>query len=265
MSRTDPEAVAALFEETERVLAEERKRMDEEREAMEAFRETVREISPEKALTSESRPALQVRTGSETTSFDSIRAAYESTFMAVDHHEEDYDETYIESVTEEFGPDMAVLLATGTEFTVQHKRVLLSGINQAVERRESVFEELQTEMRSIREAAPVLVSIATELTRMENDIDGTVSPDVLDAYEMRLNVLLDKCNQLLVERQSTVVTQRRKLSLPLDAVDVPEYVYSRADFEATYPVLSTLATLTAALETLGLADTNRELSPPVSD
>lgn len=78
----------------------------------------------------------------------------------------------------------------------------------------------------------------------------TVSPDVLDAYQMRLEVLLEKCNHLLVERQSTVVTQRRKLSLPVDAVDVPEYVYSRADFEATYPVLSTLATLTAKLEAL---------------
>jgi len=140
VSRTDPETIAALFEEAERALAEERTRTDEERQAMEAFAAAVRNISPTVAPTRESHQALQVRAGSNTTAFDSIRAAYRSTFMAVAHYEEDYDETYVESITEEFGPDVAVLLATGMEFTEFEENA--PGLDPGVESDNSLYKPL---------------------------------------------------------------------------------------------------------------------------
>ena len=64
---------------------------------------------------------------------------------------------------------------------------------------------------------------------------------MLDAYSARLDVLESNCQRLLDNRQSTLVEQRRKLSLPIGDPDVPRYLYQSGSISGTYPMLSMTA------------------------
>lgn len=61
--------------------------------------------------------AATARQGREPGNLPRVRRAYVETVMAVDHHDDEYDETLAESVAEEFGPEIGSLLVFGRSFT----------------------------------------------------------------------------------------------------------------------------------------------------
>jgi len=67
----------------------------------------------------------------------------------------------------------------------------------------------------------------------------------LDAYRSRLAVLQDQCEALAETRQEVIADHRRQMALGRDSPDIQEYLYQ--NFEASYPVLSALASLSGRI------------------
>lgn len=245
----DPAALEARFDVAEQAVTTERRRVAAERDALRRFSEHVENTRSPRSRPSPTVPAMDLRRESDD-SLQRIREAYERTFMAVSHYEEDYDETYAENVLEEFGPNIATVLLYGDQFTAACKRALEGSLSQSITKRERLLEALDDEQESVAEARGALVTLADELVEISRSVRTECPAGMLDAHDARIGVLVEKSEQLLNERQATVVSQRRSLTLPIDQADVPTYVYHDTDIETDYPILDTLADCVGTLETL---------------
>ncbi|PSP27822.1 hypothetical protein BRC65_03950 [Halobacteriales archaeon QH_2_65_14] len=245
MSGVNVDAIASRFERASEEVTEERRQVVDERNALAAFAEQVRGMDLPQ-VQSRGVPAGLTRCGSGDGT-EAVRDAYESTVMAVPHYETEYGESYERHLAEEFGPNVASMLIGGQSFRDRHRELLLQAVSTSRERREQLIEVLRTEEQSLSETTPVLLSVAEDLVGMTGGVE-TRDADLLDAYARRLDVLEENCTRTLERRQSTLVHQRRDLGLSLDAFDLPTYLY--AEFDVTYPVVSTIADLLDRLERL---------------
>ena len=254
-------------------LRRERRRTQDELEALEAFERRVRSIdattgSP--ALAGSRRTAgvgvgVGMDVGTEAGAgagprlspsavsdggLDRVRDAYEATVMDVSHYAEEYDDTYRRSLAEEFSPDLAAALVDGTTFDGRCKRAVLSAIAESKSARESFLSEIDAEREAIERAAETLSEIAEELEELSAVPFAERSFGALDAYRSRIGVLEDKCEAVSDRRQTTVFEQRRTRRLPADATDMAAYFYQELDVE--YPVMSAVAYLLEELTGLRL-------------
>jgi hypothetical protein len=246
----DPAAVEARFDTVEQAVSKERRRVVDEREALQTFTQRVRDSETAQPTPGDSEPAVALSTGGSSATLATVRQAYEATFMSVSHYEEDYGEAYAQSIAAEFGPDIAVALCSGAHLTRAHKQALLGAVDSAVQRRELLADVLGDEQDSLTEARETLCPLTEELAEIRHSLEANRAVGLLDAHDARLDVLAEKCDRLLERRQSAIVTQRRTLTLPVDEPDVPSYVYHSVDVDPTYPVLATLADCTETIDAL---------------
>lgn len=246
----DPAAVEARFDTVEQAATEERRRVVDEREALQTFAQRVRDSETTQPTPGNSAPAVALSTGGSSTTLATVREAYEATFMSVPHYDEDYGEPYAQSLVAEFGPNIAAALVGDGQLTRAHKRALLGAVDDAVQRRELLGDVLGDEQDSLREARETLCPLAEELGEISRSTGPNCPRGMLDAHDARLTVLAEKCDRLLDGRQSAIVAQRRTLTLPVDKPDIPSYVYNDVAIESTYPVLATLAECTETVEAL---------------
>jgi hypothetical protein len=235
-----------LFETARRRLRTERRRTVDEREAFRAFESHVRKLDGQQTTTQPS-VSTQMAVASGPHGITAVQNAYESTVMAVPHYEDDYDESFEEHITGEFGPEIATLVTQTSALGPQSKRTLLGAAAQAQDKREALVDALDAEKESFSPASRELLSVADELQEYEEATVRDASFGTLDAYRLRLSVLEETCEEIVETRQDALVRQRRTLSLPLDGPDVPTYVYQ--DLETTYPIVSTAATVLDRIET----------------
>jgi len=250
MSVVDPAAFGEQFELAEEAVRTERRRLADELGALTKFRECVRDAEPHREAALNTTAIRPVSTGSERGSLEEIRDAYASTFMAVSHYEEDYGESFETSVTEEFGPDVAAILTRSEKLTRTQKRVVARTVTASIESRTAIYEQLDAELSSVHAARETLVPLADELSEIDSAVRSGPSVEMLDAYDARLNVLESKCQRLLDTRQSTLVEQRRNLSLPTGDPDVPRYLYRSEPVNGSYPVLNLTADCVHLLESV---------------
>lgn len=236
-SLIDPEGFREQFESAEDVIRRECRRLDDETAAFASFGEIVQNVEPTRTALAET-PSVRGRVVSTTDCLEELRAGYASTVMSVPHYEEEYDESFAENVTEEFGPDIASVLARGDRLTETHKELLAAAVGTAVEKRTLLHEKLKAEQRSIQTTRETLLPVAGELTDLDETELAECTADVVDAYDARLDVLERKCEEVIDHRQSAIVTQRRELSLPVSEPDLPTYLYQSAPVDGTYPVLN---------------------------
>lgn len=176
-----------------------------------------------------------------------LKHTYQSTVMAVPHYEAEYDEPYAEHVRNELGPDAAALLTSGGVFERHHKQVVIAAANDARSRRSQLLSALDRERESLTELSEQVCAVATDVARLES-ADFDAEPSVLDGYQSRVGVLEARCHDLIDRRQSTLVSQRRSMSLSLGGPDVATCVYS--DLDVDYPVVATLTDLLERLTDL---------------
>jgi uncharacterized coiled-coil protein SlyX len=246
----DPAAIETRFDRVTDAVAEERRRVTDELDALRTFAEHVEDSEPKQAQPANVAPAVELSTGGAGDTLETVRRAYESTFMSVPHYDDDYGEQYARSLAAEFGPGMAGALVEGSQFTPACKKALLGAVSEAVTRREQLADALTDEQSSVAEARHALVALAEELVEIYRSTQASQPVGILDAHDARLGVLAEKCDRLLDQRQATIVEQRRSLTLPIDEFDIPSYVYSDIDTETRYPVLGALAECTETLDEL---------------
>jgi len=243
MGPRDQTDVEALFEAANRQVGRERERTAAELAALESFESELRDIQPKRETdptpTAGSAGVAVVSTGRSTREgVRAVRDAYESTVMAVPHYAEEYDDTYVESLAGEFGPDVATAL-TRAAFDDRCKRATLSAAAESQAQRERFLGVLEAEREALASTRTALTDVLEELGTYRERTLADEPFETLDAYHARLAVLADHCEELAAARQSTLGDRRRTLWLPVDGPDFARYVYRPLD--ADYPALSAVA------------------------
>ena len=239
--RGDDGRLAAAVDE----LRLERRRTADELEALREFEDRVRAIPSEQNAFGDRRFA-GVATTVETTGLDRVREAYKATLMSAPHYLEEYDDSYVESLAEEFSADLASALTDGTEFNERCKQTLLSSISNSQSARESLLGVIDRERESVLQAEGDLASLSAECAEIRSIRFERKQFGTLDAYRARLGVMADKCERVSDRRQDAIFDQRRIRWLPSDVTDVTMYFYR--DLDVDYPVISAVADLSDSIQ-----------------
>lgn len=222
-------------------LRRERRRITDELEALEAFADRVRSFPTERHSPQKRQPVGITADSGGTTGLQRVREAYESTLMSVPHYVEEYDDTYAESLAEEFSPDIASALTDGTVFNNQCKQTLLSAVETSRSARDSLIDVVDRERKSVVEAKSELENLAAECGELATVEFERLRFGTLDAHRARLQVMKDNCEALSTRRQDAIFDQRRIQRIPADVPDVTVYFYQGLGVD--YPVMSLVAEL----------------------
>lgn len=267
MSRTERVGTGPTDETFESVydaLETERRRTEAERRAFDAFADRVADVQPSgarrgsdpdrggtAAASAIAAPELTfVSAPSAAASpLEAVRTAYEETVMSLPFYEEEYGDTYDESLREEFGPDVAAALTQRSAFSPTVKRVLLAKAEEARSERELLLESCERERKSIEDAADALLPVAEGLRSLEAIGFDAAEPSALDAYGARLSALRDTCERVAAARQATIREHRATYGRATDTLDLCEYLYQ--PLPSTFPVLNACGALTRRIEDCG--------------
>lgn len=260
--RTQAEAsdgvdLTTLFTMAREQVSQERRRTASERDAFHAFTQTVADIPPQSQTTHTGAPVMQATTTHRNADASTeIETAYRETVMNVSHYSDEYDESYEEHVSKEFSSNIAAVLTGDASFETRHKRAVIGATTTAAERRDDLVVELDAELASLDRTTETIRSIEAEVSDVERTAVSELRFGSLEGYYTRMETLEDKCTKLLDERQSTLVRQRRRISLPMDAPDIAIYAYQQ--LPVNYPVVSTIADLLDRIEAVK-SDINRAI------
>ncbi|WP_135827447.1 DUF7260 family protein [Halorussus halobius] len=223
-------------------LTDERRRTRAERDAFESFRSRVDRISaspPEPGRNVP--PTVRGSPGRSGDGAAAVRDAYEATVMATPHYEADYGDEYAESVTVEFGRELAEALARADATTPVLKRRLLHAAERATDRRDRFLDVLDAERATLDEAERALAGVDDDLTAVGSRPLADCSPRELDRLADDLDHLAARCEDLAASRQTELRRQRRTIDVPTADRNLQAYLYRTLD--VTHPVLASVATL----------------------
>lgn len=211
------------------VLDTEQTELSAEQRGLEAFLQRLHAIDPV-----EQSPAPVGAREQQSTAdpVATLREAYADTVLDVDHYESVYDESLVENVSIEFGPDYAALFHTDTKvsFSPPLKQSLVAATEQAVDERESLDRAVRLERESVRE-------YRNRLRGILDTLDSTVVPEwYRDTFEADVAALLD-------ERQQQLHSSVHRFGTH----DFCAYMYEEQLW--TYPVLTSLARLQESVDT----------------
>ncbi|WP_336135181.1 DUF7260 family protein [Natronomonas amylolytica] len=208
----------------ERIAAEKRG-LQREREAFEAFRASV--------------SRTQTTTDEGGTRTGTLLEAYRETVMSTPDFEAAYDEPVSESLETEFTPSLAESLQEDEPVTQQFKRDLLVATNAAIEPRTGFIRVLEAEHESIRTVRETVLDIEDTLRELPAcsfrrlQFDRFV--DVWETYEHAV----ERCDRRSEQRQRHIANQRAIDGADVEAHALNEYLYD--DLETEFPALRALA------------------------
>ena len=214
----------------------ERDRVAAELAAFERFGERVRAFSPRSTASAEAFADGPVVARSSTdppdarSDIERIRQMYRETAMAVDHFEEDYDETLGEHARAELGPDAGGALAEGRDLTPGLRRVLAERAAAAATQRRDLLDRLDEEERTLAEDDRSFVAALSESRELVNGVGESSDFGDLEARWRRLETLEEHV------RERTVTRSRR---LADAGAQIPTYLYD--SFPVPDPVLADAA------------------------
>jgi hypothetical protein len=233
-----------MIADARRTVRRERRRTIDEREALAAFANRVSELSVDDVKTGV-QVGARFATANTTSAVAAVRQAYEQTVMAVPHYQLEYNETYVESLTAEFGPNIAAA-ATGPRLTNAARAGLVDAAKSARADRARFVEALNTEDQGLREADERLGELLAEAAELDTEPLTQLDFGSLDAIRARICVLEQHTNTVAKTRQTALHDQHEDLCLSLAGVTLPEYVYQTCDTQ--YPVLSQVARTASVLK-----------------
>lgn len=220
-------------------LQSEQRAVTEESEAFGAFLDRTEAVPPEQPT-----PTARVRGIDHcggVSGLGTVREAYEGTVMAVSHYDEEYGDTYPESVVAEFGPEIGAALIDGRWFQAHLKRATIAKARQCRDERERLLETLEIESESITSVGEELRSIGVELREFGSDPPSERNYGALEAEWRRLDVLATDLDRVATTRQRAIIRERREFTIPSSAPDIPTYLYR--EFDDDYPLLGLCAEL----------------------
>ena len=177
-----------------------------------------------------------------------LQEAYESTVMSVSHFSEDYDETFYENLTAEFGAELAAMIYHAEHIDEQCKSAVESLSITAIHERENLAETIQAEQEAIDTISSQLHDIAVEIDSLSTIRFAAKDFGGLEAFWTRLQTLEDKCDTIAKERQETIRSHDRTLGTLNSETCLSYYLYK--DLPEAYPILASIGILGIKLTAL---------------
>lgn len=246
MTRTDTrggEPFADYVEAAREAVERERGVVTTEVEAFEAFRRRLRAADADTAATDAAAAGGLPSTASVGTVAghggsarrdDRVRAAYQATVMDTPHYDDEYGDTFPESVGAEFGPELAVAFAADRPLTSVLKRQAVAAARDAETRRDRLLSSLSDERDALDAAGTALGEVRQDLVSVRSRPFYDCDRRELDALAGDLDDLEARCGALARRRQAGDLDPGR-LAFPVSDATLPEYLYG--SLPATYPVL----------------------------
>lgn len=218
------EYVLAPLTTAARLVERERREVEAERDAFDAFRERLAGIDPEPA-TPPDRPT-RLASGTSTTKTERVRAAYRETVLDTPHFEDAYGESLVEHLANEFGDAIAdgVRDSSSVTLTAPYKQALAARTARAVREREDFLDTLAGEANSVENAR-------ADLSDAFDALDSTIVP------EYHRESFAEQLDAVAARRQRTI--QGRESVPHFDEHSLCTYLYD--DEPWTYPVLTAVA------------------------
>lgn len=226
-----------------------------EKAAFERFRTRVSKITPRrKPAATETTTAtpqgtvLQQSATHDRPTLARIRRAYRETVMATDHYDAEYGDTYTESLTVEFGRDVAALLDGAGDFSPAIKDQLLTTISNAIDRRRAARANFHRERDALERAREVLDGLWEDVVAIESRPFPECTDDELTLLRDDLVDLGRRCDELVASRQTGELHTRAMRRDVAQRDTAPDYLY--ASLDVTYPVLHEAAIVSTRLNDL---------------
>lgn len=229
----------------ERRVSEETDTLSAEQEALGAFHNRLQNRAPLPVKTS--KEATPGGVASQSIPVENIVIdAYQETFMKLPHYDAEYGESAIESIREEFGEEVAALVASRSGIAHDTAaRAALEGITKReviLERLAVEEDQIQTMQTEFGELHNRLDSIQmSDSTRSEPKLDHQL--DHTDECE-QLDGIEDTCEALLADRQR--VLREHDAQLSHNEFGLADFLYH--PLEVDFPVLATLGTICNRLD-----------------
>ncbi len=233
---------------TEDAIETEVRRTRSEARAFKNFTAKVRELDSQTPTEGTAGTMVQTVTVSRPGTQRRLREAYETTVMNVPHYEEDYGDSFQESFTAEFGEPISKAVMQGSSVDDRQQQLLLAKSREARRDRLEFADVLETERESVRKLSKRVWNFTAEMEILQEEAAAAATFGSYDAIRNRLLTIESSCESLIASRQETLTGQRSNLSLPVEAPDVPTYLY--ADLEITYPLLASIADIISVGKTL---------------
>ncbi|WP_424004359.1 DUF7260 family protein [Haloarcula salina] len=210
------------------VLAREQTELAAEREALDDFLTRLDRIDPVEQRTV---PVGSPPERADTAPVVALRDAYSETVLSVEHFETVYDETLVENVAIEFGPDYAAVFhpESNVQFSPPVKRSLVAATEQAIDERESLERAVKLEQRAI-------TSYRERIQCLLDTLDSTVVP------EWYRETFRETATGILSERQEELHSSVHRF----DTMDFCSYMYEEQLW--THPVLTSVARLQESVD-----------------
>lgn len=227
----------------------EREQLKTEQSAFEQFAKRMAALSPNEHPTrTGSDPPLSVpNTGltavvdemnhrtagstTETVTVESVRSAYCETVMAVPHHENEYDESFVENLEAELGPTLARRVVEGDILTPPLQTAILNQTRQARQQRIDLVGYAETEYEALVEARRQLRQMHETATAIKENLYPRPVRELVQSWD-RLEAVEIDCETLLRERQNDIQTGGGTISM----WSAQRYFYQ--PFQWEHPVLS---------------------------
>ena len=198
------------------------------------------EVSTQTLVTSETPERAESQ-------LERVRSAYRDTVMSVPHYDEDYGDSFPESLAEEFGPKIAAAVLTSDQLTFHLRNQLIDATHEIRESRHTLLQGLETERTALE-------AVNKNLTHLGTDLDDVLSAqsfhtwsneDLADVRDS-LRTRQQECDQLAIDRQATLQERRIPGTHHIDH-EFTQYLYET--LPVTYPVLTDIASLVETLRT----------------
>ena len=224
-------------------ISNEESQVQAEIDAFKSFLDQLEEISPHPYRTDGGalHGTVHSRSHSSCTFPNAVQEAYRETVLAVDHWEDEYGEkTTLESINNEFGPEVVTGLAGGSEMWSQPLwDQLKSASEKAIETRQQAYSLITEEGQQLKKLHRSLTEVGEELTAIER------REFAFDECTDRLTSIQQQLDELTYDQQS-YLCQRKQSNEELFTT----YVYANLDTE--YPGLAALATARQLLDRIEL-------------
>ncbi|MEY7850082.1 hypothetical protein AB7C87_12890 [Natrarchaeobius sp. A-rgal3] len=239
MSSATP--TTTVLEEARKTARRERRVLADEKRAFERFHRRLDELEASQPQIAGRQP---LQCGTRASGLQTVRNAYTETVMDSPHYGDEYDETPLESMAEELGPELAVAVAQHTSLHAQLKRSLLEAAEQAIESRERILDAIDTESTAIGEIEREVEDVADELNAVRAQPIDRLEFNALRLTRERLDELRSRCDELAAKRQRQI---RRRRGLTIAEIGTFErYLYDERS--SPHPVLGSIAELGDRIE-----------------
>lgn len=168
-----------------------------------------------------------------------VQRAYRETVCSVPHFEDEYGETPAENFTAELGSDVAAQIFGGGRLTRPVHDTLVTGVEKAIEERETFLATLRTERDSLGETRDRLDECETRTVELASELTPDTESGRRSEIDAELLQVETTCADLSASRQELLHGRSTARLVGITGESLCQFLY--ADCDATCPALADIA------------------------